>query len=118
MYSIHKLTTKLYNNNLYKIMIMAALSQPQIGEVVVPSRIDVPTEHTVIYVKIYPKTIQLHCNALLKKDLVMNTLEEYDTWWRNFKKKYPTAGRHGIKFVTTKNGLNVIQRRLASPRYS
>lgn len=48
------------------------------------------------------------------KDLnkVFKTLEEYDDWWHQFKKKNPDAFRKDAKYVKSINGLFLIQKRL------
>lgn len=48
------------------------------------------------------------------KDLnkVFKTLEEYDDWWHQFKKKNPDAFRKDAKYVKSINGLSLIQKRL------
>lgn len=64
-----------------------------------------------IDVKVWPKTIQLTGPT---KDLnkVFKTLEEYDDWWHQFKKKNPDAFRKDAKYVKSINGLFLIQKRL------
>lgn len=79
-------------------------------EVIIPSRIYFD-EGKRIDVKVWPKTIQLTGPT---KDLnkVFKTLDEYDDWWHQFKKKNPDAFRKDAKYVKSINGLFLIQKRL------
>lgn len=70
---------------------MSTTPYPGPDEVIIPSRIYF-NDGKRIDVKVWPKTIQLTGPT---KDLnkVFKTLEEYDDWWHQFKKKNPDAFR-------------------------
>ena len=89
---------------------MSTTPYPGPDEVIIPSRIYFD-EGKRIDVKVWPKTIQLTGPT---KDLnkVFKTLEEYDDWWHQFKKKNPDAFRKDAKYVKSINGLFLIQKRL------
>lgn len=89
---------------------MSTTPYPGPDEVIIPSRIYF-NEGKRIDVKVWPKTIQLTGPT---KDLnkVFKTLEEYDDWWHQFKKKNPDAFRKDAKSVKSINGLFLIQKRL------
>lgn len=76
---------------------MSTTPYPGPDEVIIPSRIYFD-EGKRIDVKVWPKTIQLTGPT---KDLnkVFKTLEEYDDWWHQFKKKNPDAFRKDAKYV-------------------
>lgn len=82
---------------------MSTTPYPGPDEVIIPSRIYFD-EGKRIDVKVWPKTIQLTGPT---KDLnkVFKTLEEYDDWWHQFKKKNPDAFRKDAKYVKSINGL-------------
>lgn len=99
---------------------MSTTPYPGPDGVIIPSRIYF-NEGKRIDVKVWPKTIQLTgpTKDLNKvsgptKDLnkVFKTLEEYDDWWHQFKKKNPDAFRKDAKYVKSINGLFLIQKRL------
>lgn len=89
---------------------MSTTPYPGPDEVIIPSRIYFD-EGKRIDVKVWPKTIQLTGPT---KDLnkVFKTLEEYDDWGHQFKKKNPDAFRKDVKYVKSINGLFLIQKRL------
>lgn len=76
-----------------------------------PESLSISIQGKRIDVKVWPKTIQLTGPT---KDLnkVFKTLEEYDDWWHQFKKKNPDAFRKDAKYVKSINGLFLIQKRL------
>lgn len=76
-----------------------------------PESLSISIQGKRIDVKVWPKTIQLIGPT---KDLnkVFKTLEEYDDWWHQFKKKNPDAFRKDAKYVKSINGLFLIQKRL------
>lgn len=91
---------------------MSTTPYPGPDEVIIPSRIYFD-EGKRIDVKVWPKTIQLTGPT---KDLnkVFKTLEEYDDWWHQFKKKNPDAFRKDAKYVKSINGLFLIQKKALS----
>lgn len=76
-----------------------------------PESLSISIQGKRIDVKVWPKTIQLTGPT---KDLnkVFKTLDEYDDWWHQFKKKNPDAFRKDAKYVKSINGLFLIQKRL------
>lgn len=78
---------------------MSTTPYPGPDEVIIPSRIYFD-EGKRIDVKVWPKTIQLTGPT---KDLnkVFKTLEEYDDWWHQFKKRNPTCfPRFGLRQIS------------------
>lgn len=93
---------------------MSTIKNQMPGEIMIPGIIYF--NNTRINVKIWPKSIQLTCPSLPSVKEVFKTLEEYDQWWHDFKKKNPDAYRKDIKYVKTLNGLFLIQKRLYQKR--
>ena len=74
---------------------MSTTPYPGPDEVIIPSRIYFD-DGKRIDVKVWPNTIQL-TGPTKGLNKVFKTLEEYDDWWHQFKKKNPDAFRKDAK---------------------